>query len=527
MAEGAAVRVAQGTAAGAGQHPAPWREALACLSFANICLLRVWSETLTFTRADRFFMQIPPGPADYGAAMANVLLLAAAMFAAIRLGRRRLPPRAWRAVRLASLAAVLVPLNSLRAVFSADYPSLKAPMVVLFTPLNGGLALAAVAAGAWLAWKQQDRLFRLVRAALVLASPLCLLTFGQAVWSTAANGAAAFRDGPLAPRLPAARSSPRVVWVIFDEWDYRLTFVDRPAGLSLPALDRFRSESLSATRAYTPALDTGTVLPALLTGRDPRLSAHPGEKSPVDWTTLPSVLSTARRAGFNAALTGWYLPYCRIYNASLCDCAWWSMPVQANSTGGTLAEKIPGQLESLFETNTLAPFGQSAATRQAVRIYRDYLEHSRREVADAGFGLVFLHVPVPHAPHFYNRIAGRFDGRNRPIRGYIDSLALVDRTLADWRAAMEQSGVWEKTFVLLSADHPFREARLLDGRFDARVPFLLRFPGAPRPLAYDARLDAIVSPSLVLAILRGEVSDAGGAIAWLDRHPDSRALPPL
>ena len=94
------------------------------------------------------------------------------------------------------------------------------------------------------------------------------------------------------------------------------------------------------------------------------------------------MFSAARQAGFNAGLIGWYLPYCRILNASLCDCAWWPMPVQANSTGETLSEKIPGQLESLFETNTLAPLGQSAATRHAVRIYHEYSERARRAAAD-------------------------------------------------------------------------------------------------------------------------------------------------
>src|SRR5262249_39249933 len=153
-------------------------------------------------------------------------------------------------------------------------------------------------------------------------------------WAAANYDTGTLRDGPGAARQTPNGTSRRVLWIIFDEWDYRLTFEDRPAGLALPALDRFRSESLSATDAHTPALDTAAVLPALLTGRD---LIHANQKmAPEAWVKLPTVFSAARQAGFNTAVIGWYLPYCRILSGSLCDCAWWSLPVQANSTGNTL-----------------------------------------------------------------------------------------------------------------------------------------------------------------------------------------------
>ncbi len=40
-----------------------------------------------------------------------------------------------------------------------------------------------------------------------------------------------FADGPPAsPPLQVAKTSPRFLWVIFDEWDQRLTFLDRLPG---------------------------------------------------------------------------------------------------------------------------------------------------------------------------------------------------------------------------------------------------------------------------------------------------------
>ena len=47
-------------------------------------------------------------------------------------------------------------------------------------------------------------------------------------------------------RLPSIASSkalptPRVVWVIADEWDYRLTFEARDPTLELPQIDQLRA----------------------------------------------------------------------------------------------------------------------------------------------------------------------------------------------------------------------------------------------------------------------------------------------
>jgi hypothetical protein len=80
--------------------------------------------------------------------------------------------------------------------------------------------------------------------------------------------------------------------------------------------------------------------------------------------------------------------------------------------------------------------------------------HALELAADRTAGLVLIHLPVPHPPAIYSRARGAFNAEDSA--SYLDSLALADRTLGELRAALEQSGLWDRTAVLVSADHGWR-----------------------------------------------------------------------
>ena len=54
--------------------PPRWRDLAIGLSLANLCYLRIWSESLTYSRADTFWMKHPPLPAGFVATIFNVIL---------------------------------------------------------------------------------------------------------------------------------------------------------------------------------------------------------------------------------------------------------------------------------------------------------------------------------------------------------------------------------------------------------------------------------------------------------------------
>jgi arylsulfatase A-like enzyme len=186
--------------------------------------------------------------------------------------------------------------------------------------------------------------------------------------------------------------------------------------------------------------------------------------------------------------------------------------------GRTYWQLLPGQTRSLFETTLFSAFGQSLSVRQQVETYREMLRDGIAVANDPAYGFSFIHLPVPHAPHAYDRRTGQFTLRNSPIRGYFDSLALLDRTLGEIRKSMEASGMWNKTTVLITSDHPYREAEQIDGKSDPRIPYLLKMPSGKEPYVYDKSFNAVLTQDLMLSILRGEVASAKDVVSWLDTN---------
>ena len=109
--------------------------------------------------------------------------------------------------------------------------------------------------------------------------------------------------------------------------------------------------------------------------------------------------------------------------------------------------------------------------------------------------------------------------------GYFDSLALADVFLGKLREAMQAGGLWDRIWLIVTADHSWRESRIYDGRRDYRVPFLLKAPATAAGATYCKPLNTVLTHDLILAILRGEISGQAQALAWLDVH--SAPLPPV
>jgi hypothetical protein len=549
------------------------------ISFANLCYLRVWSELLSYTPAQTYEMRLPPGPHDYGAVLLNVLLLGTVC--GVVAGKLpQADPKIRSAAQWLWLIAMLVPLNALRTVLASRLPVgqqyLKGGLYTAMGP--GGvvmLGVVAAAGGAFALHHFRERICGALGAALLIAAPLAPMTMAQAAWMAVRYDPRPFADRPSAPRLAVVQGAnpdgkhganqgandntkhgvydranqganhrandrstqnaipsgkqrlrPRIVWVIFDEWDQRVTFDDRPPGLGLPAIDRFRGESLAAENAYPPRDNTLESIPSLFTGRlveraepagpgDLRLSFRGGAGA-ASWQGVPNVFDAARSLGSDTALVGVYHPYCRVLAASLSSCWWMEMPRPINSNGRTLPAAMRGQARSLFETWRLSAFGQSLSTKRKARELGGAVERAKAVAADLSYRFVVIHLLTPHFPHAYDRATGAFTLGNAPLRGYYDSLALTDTVWAELRRSMEAAGVWDPAAVLLSSDHGMKHSELLDGKKDSRVPFLLKLPRQTAGRRYAPAFNTVVTADLLLAILEGQITTAAEAARWLD-----------
>jgi arylsulfatase A-like enzyme len=350
---------------------------------------------------------------------------------------------------------------------------------------------------------------------------------------------------------PRKRAATRVLWIIFDEMDQHVSFAARPAGVNLPELDRLRSESVYATSAFPPAPLTYMSMPALITGRlvarvtptraDELMINFDGSKDAVGWSTQPNVFSAARQSGFHTGLVGWCHPYCEVIGGSLTKCE----AVKEHSNEEiSLRASMFSQVEGLIST---IPLVQQAATPLIQRVdfinnivtkgerlkyiarYKRVLEGALRVSTDADLDLVMIHSPAPHPPGIYDSQKNDFSLESK--NGYIDNLALVDRTVGDLRRALEAKGLWDKTTVIISADHWWRtemwsrgpffnreDAAVAGSKMDHRVPFIVKLAGQREPVTYSQPFNTVVTHDLILALLQGELANSEDVAAWLDNH---------
>lgn len=522
------------------------RDAAISLSLANICFVKVWGKVLS--GAGAYFNEFPIA---FAGVIGDVLLLATVFFVAITFVRRSRKPALLATARGVFLLAVLTALNGIAQLLvtlsAVNFSLLLGRNLAWFTGigLTALLVLAAI--------RQRNRVIRLAPRVILALLPFVLITFSQAVWKLTNNTGVVHAESQPAATAPVARKIPatRVLWIIFDEMDQRMSFSDRPASIELPELDRLRSQSLYAVNAYPPAPLTYMSLPALITGRlvekvtpvraDELMIKFAGDATPVGWSTQPNVFSAARSYGYTTGLAGWCHPYCEVIGGNLTKCdevkergveeisLAASMFSQAESLISTVPLVQPASLPVIQRVEFVNRIVTTGERRKYTVRYKHVLDAALQAAVDKDLDLVFVHSPAPHPPGIYDRVTNDFSLASR--NGYVDNLELVDRTVGDLRRAMESAGTWDTTTVIISADHWWRtemwsrgpfwtreDAAIANRPMDHRIPFLLKLAGQREQLTYTPGFNTVVTHDLVLALMRGEVSSPGAVAGWLDQH---------
>jgi hypothetical protein len=531
------------------------------LSLSNLCFVSAWRLLLIPSSFHYYYHQkTPPPVVEYVAISLDVLLVAALFFIGITVTRRSRNEWVRKFAKVMSIFILSVPLYGLltqidhRIVSQLMLSFLNDELIVrrlIFSiPLTVTLFVILIA------------LFRINKAIrvgvtlILILSPFVLVTFSQAALT-----AMKYRQlGAGTTALPLVRDGaqqrPRVLWLIFDELDFRLAFSERPATVELPELDRLAKGSLFANQAYPPAGETFLAMPALTTGRlvsearrrgpDELMIKFGGDNAEAaPWSAQPNIFSRARDAGFNTALVGWYHPYCRILGRNLTRCAWEgaesvfrlgkaTMTVPFSTAAQSVVPHMYSHARATVRTipfaNLVYAVNVGELTREKHLLDFNSIHRQALEAAtDPDLGLVMVHWPIPHPPNIYDRARDRISVLSN--RSYLDNLELVDRTVGDIRRSMENNDTWDRTVVLVTSDHWWRSDSLWKKHHtwtredetasgtvvDRRVPFILKLAGADQKgVTFDSPFNTILTHNLLLAILHGEVSDTKGAGAWLD-----------
>ncbi|HMB29959.1 MAG TPA: sulfatase-like hydrolase/transferase [Blastocatellia bacterium] len=523
------------------------KDVITSLSLSNLCFLAAWRSALYSPDPNGYNLTGYSMWRNYVGLMLDVLLLATLFWASYAFARSRRQERLLAIARWVFLFVVFGALDGARRQF---YGRLTAPA---FIAVVGKTAFIAVLIGVFFLIvftlaRHSRRVISVAQAVVLILSPFALMTFSQAVWSLVKNrpAIAAAKNKSAADAGHIIRPATRVLWVIFDELDYRAAFATRPPSVELPELDRMRDESVVATNAYPPAKWTMLSIPALVTGRlvaeakpsscNELMVKFDGASEPVGWSTQPNVFSRTREIGGAAAVVGWYHPYCRVIGGDLTRCSFAAVANEMDTRGQRVSRSMLEHFRMVGAAAQVIRQVLPKSMRSGKRWEFDYVESLKRiaqesaaAATDGALSLVMIHFPAPHFPCLYDRRKGdfTFEGGSN----YFDNLALVDRTFGDLRRSMERAGLWDDTVVLVSSDHWWRtdiwtknqswtkeEQAVLSKGPDYHVPFMLKLKKQRASVIYRPSFNTVLSQDLLLALLRGELSAPADVTEWLDRH---------
>ena len=523
------------------------RRLLICLAFATWCFLDTWVEYAEGGMA--YFARRDPMRAVAIPVVCLEITLSLGMWGLWEFCRRRglgraLPPH------YLFLALCCVPLGiaSVAALRALPF-NLTA---VIRTPLFWPCVLIAALAPLGLVCARPRAASRLVRGMLLYSWPVLLFVLVQAARETLlAYPRSAYADGPLAAGFDSPPAPRRVVWIIFDELSQTIAFGNRPAGLALPNFDRLRSGGFYASSAQSPADSTEISMPSLILGErvieaSPQgpgdLRVRTGSSTqPLAFGSLPNVFDDARALGLNTALVGWFHPYGRLLSHSLEKCYWtadWLRAgVEERSNPQALVHAMWDRTRLQFAALPLVGhlpgvFPGAYQRQEKIAQFRWLCDRAVETVSDPAIGLALIHLPVPHPPAIYSRARGTLTAQGRI--GYLDSVVLADRTLGALRQAMEQAGLWDRTAVLVSADHGWRthlwrgdaewtqDEEAAAHQDTSGVPFLLKLPEQASGMVYSKPFNTIVTRQLITGILSGRLPDPSEVPGFVERLAQGR-----
>lgn len=485
---------------GQSSHAHLARHALIALSLANLCFVSAWKRRLSTAGLFLPFWSWQ----DLFALLLNITALAIVFFFLLRLAAKEKAFSNF-LYAIAFCLPLIAVSNLVRVVFFESALSKHSSWVVAAI---GSIPL--LFAAALFRWKNKLLpIVEFVTVGLALFIPINVVQAAIEI----------HEHGPLpqlAARLPGTPRT-RIVWLIFDEMDYTLTFPRRLPGVSVPELDRLRSESLFATLAHQPGRDTADAIPSLLTGRKVTRVRPQGthallvqfsDDSPfIDLTQLPNTFSDAHSAQINVGVAGWYFPYCRMFPSDVTECDWASM-YSGVSDAPSLRTSLGSQLSSLTPLES--------RMRQMRRVPW-LLAKAQQMASDPSLGLVMVHFPLPHGPEIFDRNTGKVTSLALHKDWYFDNLILADRMLGELRRSMELAGVWDSSAVIFSSDHSLREEMMPHPNPTPLVPFMVKCPAQHAGNTYEMPMNTIITRDLIRALEAGEVS-AQTLPTWLRTH---------
>ena len=349
---------------------------------------------------------------------------------------------------------------------------------------------------------------------LIVFFPYLLFSFGQAMQLAFFQETIEYSHYQEKPRY-APQSMTRIILLVFDELDFRLTFEARPDYLKLPYLDDIRKKSFFATNAYSCASDTKRALPSIITGKHV-VDAHTlgqndlmikisGFAEDVTFSSQENLFSDMNTSGLRSTAIFYYHPLERIFGKYIDFAYPYGCIFEGNSFGESSLEILLNQNRALFETSHYSIFGQSLILEKHIDQYVSMLDNLKKTITQDLSDFIFVHWSIPHIPFIYDLNNNKLADQGAKPTNYFGNLKLVDLTLGQILDHLKNNGWVNKTWLIITSDHIYRESKLIDGKEDYRVPLVVYPPGGMNPIECGNSLPNYRIRNLVQMIASGKI----------------------
>ena len=520
-----------------------WEEILIALSLANLLFMSGW-RLLIFPNSYNYITKEFPSSYDHVSIIFLVLFLSSIFIVTIWLSRCSNRGKVPLIVKCVFLLVILCVVNVFRVVF-AEYETLLIYYIGgrSFYLISLGI-LGAIGFVVTVKWF--DLVFKAARGLTLVLFPFVLFTFLQAVIATvdSYNNPKKSSDityiGSNESREESnSKIKSRIVWIIFDEMDYRMAFELRPKGVKLDEFDRMRRESLFATQATSPARDTLEAIPSLIIGKRVVRSIPDGASELVlnlaskneakKFSESPNIFESVKGLNGNTAVIGFYHSYCRVLKQYLSSCFWSGRNEHSDSLAKAFRKRLKSIVESLPGgyriVKKLQKSGTKTLTNKSTTNFSVAIDKAIEQARNPEMDMVFIHLPLPHPPYFFNeRVKEINEGRS-----YFGNLNLADEVLGKIRKSMEKYGLWDNSTVIVSSDHPWRikdhmakltseEMKITEGKEGKRIPFILKLKNQKKSIEFDEPFNTVITNELILSIVNGNISTVEEANKWVTKR---------
>ncbi|MFP6907355.1 MAG: sulfatase-like hydrolase/transferase, partial [Verrucomicrobiota bacterium] len=346
-----------------------------------------------------------------------------------------------------------------------------------------------------------NKIFGTVLQKLYLVlSPIIIMLIGAPLFWT--NQAPTFSEFEIENDVSATTNTlPSILVIIFDEWDYEVTFPNNQLLDGLPNLRALLDESTLYSKALSAGATTATAIPRFLFQRNPDFLKKSYDEIYDDLYSRRTIEGPSFFKAFDdrytRAIIGYYLNYPRLLGEDV-DFAR-TMPV-----GGTLPY-WEHMVELLKSQTAILRFVGIHVEEKKLRgeevlfwnLVEPVHELTTNIIANSTKPVVgIFHYPVPHDPFIYDANGKKttvdstqdLSEALRDRQGYLDNLAYLDTLLGQLIQVLKDQGRYEHTLFVATSDHSWRlnadkgvyiaahEDKKPDSKFK-HVPLIIHEPG--------------------------------------------------